>query len=110
MAFSSGHRLKDGYYVIEKEIGRGGFGITYRAKSKNAEQVVIKTLNDDVQHSVLSRYGNGWRCLRLIIKIVFVMLIRKLLRSGFQVLVHSQTLRILHRPNVLRSCISLKMI
>jgi tetratricopeptide (TPR) repeat protein/tRNA A-37 threonylcarbamoyl transferase component Bud32 len=51
MAFSSGHRLKDGDYVIEKEIGRGGFGITYLAKSKNGEQVVIKTLNDEVRRS-----------------------------------------------------------
>ena len=51
MAFSSGQKLKDGYYVIEKEIGRGGFGITYRAKSKNGEQVVIKTLNDEVRRS-----------------------------------------------------------
>lgn len=36
-------------YTIERELGEGGFGITYRAVKKNGQKVVIKTLNDTVQ-------------------------------------------------------------
>jgi len=36
-------------YTIERELGDGGFGITYLAFKKNGQKVVIKTLNDKVQ-------------------------------------------------------------
>jgi len=36
-------------YTIEREIGDGGFGITYLALKKNGQKVVVKTLNDKVQ-------------------------------------------------------------
>lgn len=36
-------------YTIERELGQGGFGITYCAIKKNGDRVVIKTLNDQVQ-------------------------------------------------------------
>ncbi|MGB7711612.1 MAG: WG repeat-containing protein [Microcoleus sp.] len=36
-------------YTIEREIGDGGFGITYLTFKKNGQKVVIKTLNDKVQ-------------------------------------------------------------
>jgi serine/threonine protein kinase len=38
-----------GKYVLQKTLGKGGFGITYLAKDKTGKQVVIKTLNEDVQ-------------------------------------------------------------
>ncbi|MFG6103771.1 protein kinase [Leptothoe sp. EHU-05/26/07-4] len=40
-----GTRLQNGKYVIENELGRGGFGVTYRAMHRSLNQVVvIKTL------------------------------------------------------------------
>jgi len=44
-----GHQLCKGKYTIEKDLGSGGFGVTYLARDKKSQQVVIKTLNQDVQ-------------------------------------------------------------
>ncbi|WP_414575559.1 serine/threonine protein kinase [Anabaena sp. CCY 9402-a] len=49
MAWASGQHLQGGKYTIEHELGKGGFGITYRAKDNYGRLVVIKTLNDQVQ-------------------------------------------------------------
>jgi serine/threonine protein kinase len=44
MPWTAGERLQGGKYVIEKELGSGGFGITYKALHVELNQtVVIKT-------------------------------------------------------------------
>ncbi|WP_414570576.1 serine/threonine protein kinase [Nostoc sp. CCY 9925] len=52
MAWVAGDRLQAGKYTIEKELGRGRFGITYLVKNKNGDRFVIKTLNDDLLNSL----------------------------------------------------------
>jgi len=47
MAWIAGDELQGGKYTIERELGRGRFGITYLVKNKNGDRQVIKTLNDD---------------------------------------------------------------
>ncbi len=48
MAWVKGDRLQGGKYTVERELGRGRFGITYLVKNKNGDRQVIKTLNDDL--------------------------------------------------------------
>ncbi|MBE9097075.1 serine/threonine-protein kinase [Tychonema sp. LEGE 07203] len=45
-----GKSLQGGKYTLEKELGRGGFGITFRANHRYLGQpVVIKTLNESLR-------------------------------------------------------------
>ncbi|NMG10127.1 hypothetical protein [Brasilonema sp. UFV-L1] len=46
MVWISGQKLQDGKYTLEKKLGQGGFGVTYLAKDKNDNRVVIKILKD----------------------------------------------------------------
>lgn len=50
MVWAAGEKLQGNKYTIEKQLGEGGFSLTYLARNQNDQQVVIKTLNDRVQH------------------------------------------------------------
>lgn len=52
MAWVAGNPLQGGKYTIERELGRGRFGITYLVKNKNSDRLVIKTLNDNQLQSL----------------------------------------------------------
>ncbi len=52
MAWVAGEQLQGGKYTIERELGRGRFGITYLAKDKNGDRLVIKTLNNLLLNSL----------------------------------------------------------
>ncbi|ACC82658.1 serine/threonine protein kinase [Nostoc punctiforme] len=52
MAWVAGDQLQGGKYTIEKELGRGRFGITYLVKNRNSDRLVIKTLNDNLLQSL----------------------------------------------------------
>ena len=49
MSWVLGQQLQGGKYIIEEELGAGGFGSTYRAKDNHGREVAIKTLNYSVQ-------------------------------------------------------------
>jgi serine/threonine protein kinase len=52
VAWVKGDRLQGGKYTIERELGRGRFGITYLVKNRNSDRLVVKTLNDDLLRSL----------------------------------------------------------
>jgi serine/threonine protein kinase len=52
MELRSGQTLQNGKYTIERELGRGRFGITYLAKKVDGNRWVIKILNPQVLASL----------------------------------------------------------
>jgi serine/threonine protein kinase len=47
MVWAPGKQLHGGRYTIQKVLGHGRFGITYLARDKNGDALVIKTPNDE---------------------------------------------------------------
>ncbi|MEQ9234378.1 serine/threonine protein kinase [Coleofasciculus sp. E2-BRE-01] len=47
MVWTPGQQLHGGKYTIQKVLGHGRFGLTYLARDKDGEAVVIKTPNDE---------------------------------------------------------------
>jgi eukaryotic-like serine/threonine-protein kinase len=52
MAWVAGEQLQGGKYTIERELGRGRFGITYLVRNRKSDRLVIKTLNDSLLNSL----------------------------------------------------------
>ncbi|WP_017655062.1 serine/threonine protein kinase [Fortiea contorta] len=52
MAWVAGDQLQSGKYTVERELGRGRFGITYLVKNKNSDRLVVKTINDALFQSL----------------------------------------------------------
>jgi eukaryotic-like serine/threonine-protein kinase len=48
MAWLVGQKLHDGRYTIERELGRGYFGITYLVNDRDRKRLAIETLSDDL--------------------------------------------------------------
>lgn len=45
-----GRKLDNGKYVVEKELGRGAFGITYKVREVRSDRLfAVKTLNESLQ-------------------------------------------------------------
>lgn len=52
MTWVADQKLRDGRYTVEKELGRGRFGITYLVCKSDGSRRVVKTLNDDLLQSL----------------------------------------------------------
>ena len=50
MVWQAGTQLFGNRYTIERQLGKGGFGITYLARQYDGKRVVIKTLKDEYLH------------------------------------------------------------
>lgn len=55
MVWTPGQVLQDGKYTIQKKLGHGGFGVTYLARHKKGNLVIIKTLKDTELDSAIVR-------------------------------------------------------
>lgn len=53
MTLTVGQSIQGGRYTIEKVLGRGRFGITYKARDADGNAVAIKTLNDSLLHQLI---------------------------------------------------------
>ncbi len=52
MAFAAGQSLKGSRYTVERELGRGRFGVTYLTHRQDGSRWVIKTLNESLLQSL----------------------------------------------------------
>lgn len=48
MVWAAGQKLHGDRYIIQRELGKGGFGVTYLARNKKGKLVVIKSIKDEV--------------------------------------------------------------
>lgn len=51
MVWMPEQQIFNGYYTIERELGKGGFGITYLVRDPRGELEVVKTLNSEIRQS-----------------------------------------------------------
>ena len=58
--FAPGYQLENGEFTIERELGRGGFGITYLAKNIDGDCFVIKTIVDRTNSQSREQWAEFW--------------------------------------------------
>jgi eukaryotic-like serine/threonine-protein kinase len=58
MELVAGQKLQNGKYIIEHELGRGRFAITYLAKKTDGERQVIKILDPQVLAALTQKESN----------------------------------------------------
>ncbi|HAG83012.1 MAG TPA: serine/threonine protein kinase [Cyanobacteria bacterium UBA12227] len=62
MTWTVGQKLHNGKYVIEKELGRRRFGITYLATDEQGNKLIIETLNEDQINSLTPSDRDSLKC------------------------------------------------
>lgn len=55
MIWSPGHVLQNDRYTIESIIGHGRLSVTYRARARNGDRVVLKVPNDEASRNDFDR-------------------------------------------------------
>ena len=60
LTWQPGYRLESGEFTIERELGCGGFGITYLAQDRTGSRFVIKTIINQVQSQSREQWAEFW--------------------------------------------------
>ena len=60
LTWQPGYRLESGEFTIERELGRGGFGITYLAQDRNGSRFVIKTIINKAESQSTEQWAEFW--------------------------------------------------
>ena len=60
LTWQPGYQLKSGEFTIERELGRGGFGITYLAQDRTGSRFVLKTIINQVEGQNREKWAEFW--------------------------------------------------
>ena len=60
LTWQSGYQLENGEFTIERELGRGGFGVTYLARDKQGDRFVIKTIGNQIGSQTREQWAEFW--------------------------------------------------